>query len=114
MFPVSFISSRNVIAESADDINAAVNGLSKNGFINYYGLQVQETCFKSLLFLCYCVMCSSSFCFLCLLRNVFLFVILHNIIVCSIVFASALAAVLYLPTLLVLLCSEENGDMLLA
>lgn len=39
MFPVSFISSRNVIAESADVINAAVNGLSKNGFINYYGLQ---------------------------------------------------------------------------
>jgi len=42
MFPVSFISPRNVIAESADVINAAVNGLSKNGFINYYGLQVQE------------------------------------------------------------------------
>jgi len=33
------ITLRNVIAESADDINAAVNGLSKNGFINYYGLQ---------------------------------------------------------------------------
>lgn len=33
------ITLRNVIAESADVINAAVNGLSKNGFINYYGLQ---------------------------------------------------------------------------
>ncbi|CAD6216978.1 unnamed protein product [Miscanthus lutarioriparius] len=27
------------LAESANAINAAVNGLSKNGFINYYGLQ---------------------------------------------------------------------------
>jgi len=33
------ITLRNVIAESDDVINAAVNGLSKNGFINYYGLQ---------------------------------------------------------------------------
>lgn len=63
MFPVSFISSRNVIAESDDVINAAVNGLSKNGFINYYGLQVQETCFTLILFLflCYYVTCGSLF-----------------------------------------------------
>jgi hypothetical protein len=35
--------SRNVVAESDDVIKAAVDGLNKNGFINYYGLQVKET-----------------------------------------------------------------------
>ncbi|RLM86859.1 hypothetical protein C2845_PM04G28890 [Panicum miliaceum] len=33
------ITLRNVVAESDDVIKAAVDGLSKNGFINYYGLQ---------------------------------------------------------------------------
>ncbi|KAL6841932.1 hypothetical protein ACP4OV_028444 [Aristida adscensionis] len=33
------ITLRNVVAESDDVINAAVDGLNKNGFINYYGLQ---------------------------------------------------------------------------
>jgi hypothetical protein len=31
---------RGVIAESKDVIKAAADGLGKNGFINYYGLQV--------------------------------------------------------------------------
>jgi hypothetical protein len=33
---------RGVVAESEDVIKAAVDGLGKNGFINYYGLQVQN------------------------------------------------------------------------
>ncbi|KAL6657539.1 hypothetical protein ACP70R_005319 [Stipagrostis hirtigluma subsp. patula] len=33
------ITLRNVIAESKDVINNAIDGLNKNGFINYYGLQ---------------------------------------------------------------------------
>lgn len=57
--------SRNVVAESDDVIKAAVDGLSKNGFINYYGLQVKETYLfflaKFILFLVFCVMGSSSF-----------------------------------------------------
>ncbi|OEL31331.1 Pseudouridylate synthase 7-like protein [Dichanthelium oligosanthes] len=36
------ITLRNVVAESDDVIKAAVDGLSKNGFINYYGLQLQR------------------------------------------------------------------------
>nr|CAB3455054.1 unnamed protein product [Digitaria exilis] len=35
------ITLRNVVAESDDVIKSAIDGLSKNGFINYYGLQVQ-------------------------------------------------------------------------
>jgi len=38
-FPCLLFLSRNVVAESDDVIKAAVDGLSKNGFINYYGLQ---------------------------------------------------------------------------
>nr|CAB3458705.1 unnamed protein product [Digitaria exilis] len=34
------ITLRNVVAESDDVIKSAIDGLSKNGFINYYGLQV--------------------------------------------------------------------------
>jgi hypothetical protein len=38
------------VAESEDVIKTAVNGLINSGFINYYGLQVEETffclCFK--------------------------------------------------------------------
>lgn len=34
---------RSVVAESEDVIKVAVDGLIKSGFINYYGLQVQET-----------------------------------------------------------------------
>jgi hypothetical protein len=37
--------SRNVAAESNDVIKAAIDSLNKNGFINYYGLQVHETYF---------------------------------------------------------------------
>ncbi|KAF8668846.1 hypothetical protein HU200_052047 [Digitaria exilis] len=33
------ITLRNVVAESDDVIKSAIDGLSKNGFINYYGLQ---------------------------------------------------------------------------
>jgi hypothetical protein len=33
------------VVESEDVINAAVDGLINSGFINYYGLQVQETFF---------------------------------------------------------------------
>ncbi|KAM0824466.1 hypothetical protein ACQ4PT_070182 [Festuca glaucescens] len=33
------ITLRGVVAESEDVIKAAVDGLGKNGFINYYGLQ---------------------------------------------------------------------------
>jgi tRNA pseudouridine13 synthase len=33
---------RGVVAEFEDVIKAAVDGLGKNGFINYYGLQVQN------------------------------------------------------------------------
>jgi hypothetical protein len=64
-FPFLPFLSRNVVAESDDVIKAAVDGLSKNGFINYYGLQVQETYHfllaKFILFLCFCVRYSSSF-----------------------------------------------------
>jgi hypothetical protein len=37
---VSLYLFRGVIAESEDMIKNAVDGLGKNGFINYYGLQV--------------------------------------------------------------------------
>jgi len=39
---------RGVIAESEDVIKAAADGLGKNGFINYYGLQVY--CCHALMF----------------------------------------------------------------
>jgi hypothetical protein len=38
---VSLHSFRGVIGEREDIIKTAADGLGKNGFINYYGLQVQ-------------------------------------------------------------------------
>jgi hypothetical protein len=38
---VSLYSFRGIVAESEDIIKTAVDGLGKNGFINYYGLQVR-------------------------------------------------------------------------
>ena len=118
-FPCLLFLSRNVVAESDDVIKAAVDGLSKNGFINYYGLQVQEIYHfllaKFILSLRFCVRCSSSsFIVIPFYEMSFLFVILRLRKNVFIVFGSALVVVQYLLTLLVLLCLEESGDMLSA
>jgi hypothetical protein len=89
---------RSVVAESEDVIKAAVDGLINSGFINYYGLQVQETC--PLISFAY----ASNF-WHCPLTCITLFVSL---------FASVLVVLQYQIILLVLLCLEESGEMQLA
>ena len=84
---------RGVVAESEDVIKAAMDGLGKNGFINYYGLQVQNQEFS---------LCSRTY-----------FTVIseaHQVYLLCVV--SALEVVQYQPTSLELLCLEENGKLL--
>ena len=85
---------RGVIAESEDVIKAAADGLGKNGFINYYGLQVYS-CLPSCLKIYFPFISEAH------LVSFFLFHLL-----------SVLEVVQFQRTLLVLLCSEESGRLL--